>query len=241
MSNSTKTPALPLVLAGLGSPIISLTKDAIEARDGHLGRLVNIQDILDPQAAESVAASLQDAKGFLREIERGRTEVKRPLLDLGRNVDAMAKELVADLTQETNRVARILGDYQLAQRRREEAARREAEAAEAKAREEARRKLEAATTQRQRTRAVAQFEKRVDAAAAKVEAASAPRLEGISARTVRKFDVHCVRALFKAHPDLCHISPNGPAIRAFIKDRDEADQVPGLRFWDEATATIRTR
>jgi hypothetical protein len=63
------------------------------------------------------------AKGL---VEKARKQLKEPVLDFGRQIDATAKQLVAPLEPEEMRLAKLLGDYQQlqeAKRKAEEAAR----------------------------------------------------------------------------------------------------------------------
>lgn len=60
--------------------------------------------------------------------------------------------------------------------------------------------------------------------------------EGVAVRQSYKFEVTDIKALFKARPDLCVIEPNNAAIRAQIPHNQN---IPGLRIWQEAKASIR--
>ena len=60
--------------------------------------------------------------------------------------------------------------------------------------------------------------------------------EGVAVRSLWKFEVTDINALFKARPDLCVIEPHNANIRAQIPYNQS---LPGLRIWQEAKASVR--
>lgn len=190
-------------------------------------------------AASDALKLLQETS---RAVEKQRTEIKAPVLKLGKDIDSVAKGFTAPIDAEASRLSRLIGGHMAEQQRivreAEEARQRaiaEAQAAQLKAEEEARK---AAATQD------ADFP--VDPPAPKPPAvippipnpvAPAPKIAGIQTRTVWKYEVTDINLLYAARPDLVTLEPNGRAITAAIA----ADKpIPGLKYWQETSATSRS-
>jgi len=231
-----------LTLSGLQNAQIDILPEVFTRRDVAVLEARQITSIGDAFEAECAADALRGVSTIAKEIEAARKIVKDPVLALGKRIDETAKTFVADLLTEEARLQRLLGDHQAAQQRKADKFRREAQ-------EEADRLArEAATAARAAERATndAQAEQAQQAAAVAEVAAVEARVavaeikrEGPSGTVLRqtyKFEVEDIKALFKARPDLCVIEPNGAAIRFQIPHNQ---QIPGLRIWCEAKASVR--
>lgn len=249
-----------LTLVGLGTPAVELTVEAKEARDGLIREANKVSTVADQIDADSAAALLRDMQTFLRMIEAGRKSVKQPVLDVGRQIDATAKELVQTVAAESDRISRLLGSYQAEQRRlAEERVREERRKLEEQAREERRRIEEEARRQAARIRAAEDDQSRADAQAeaekalaeqqarsqtalaerqAALNEVTPPKIDGTQVRVQWCFELVDIDALYKAAPHLCNIEPNGTAIRAVIKTNHS---IPGLRIWKEEKTIISKR
>lgn len=134
-----------ITLAGLGETSLTTTDAARAERDGLLAMAKTIVVVTDPEAAKSAATAMRSLTDFTRQIESARSVVKAPVLDLGKRIDGLARELTMDLQVETDRIGKVLGTWQAEQRRLEEEAQRKAREEEqriwreAKAKEEAER------------------------------------------------------------------------------------------------------
>lgn len=137
-----------LKLAGIGETHLSATDSARTERDRLLELSSGVTTISSADEAEAAARAMRALKGFTRQIEDSRVTVKQPILDLGKRVDGLARELTSDLEAENTRLSRMLGAWQAEERRKEEEAQR-------KAREEEERIYrEAQEKERQRQEAV---------------------------------------------------------------------------------------
>jgi hypothetical protein len=231
-----------LTLSGLQNAQIDILPEVYTRRDVAVLEARQITSIGDAFEAESAADALRAVSTIAKEIEEARKIVKDPVLALGKKIDETAKTFVADLITEKDRLQRLLGDHQAAEQRKADKLRREAqEEADRLAREAATaaRAAERATTdgqaeQAQQAAAVAE----VKAVEARVAVADIKRdgPSGTMLRQAYKFEVTDINALFKARPDLCVIEPNGAAIRAQIPHNQN---IPGLRIWQEAKASVR--
>jgi hypothetical protein len=231
-----------LTLTGLQNTQLGIVPEVYTRRDVAVLEARQITSIGDAFEAESAADALRAVSTIAKEIEEARKIVKDPVLALGKKIDETAKTFVADLITEKDRLQRLLGDHQAAEQRKADKLRREAqEEADRLAREAATaaRAAERATTdgqaeQAQQAAAVAE----VKAVEARVAVADIKRdgPSGTMLRQAYKFEVTDINALFKARPDLCVIEPNGAAIRAQIPHNQN---IPGLRIWQEAKASVR--
>lgn len=231
-----------LTIAGLQNTQIDLAPDAFERREDILATTRSVTAVADAMDAEIAADALRLVTGLVKEVEDARTTIKAPVLELGKKIDATAKGFAADLATEKTRLERILGDYQAAERAKADKLRREAQEEADRLAHEAQKAAVAAdratnSGDADRTQQVAAaaetkaIEARVNVATI---APTAPA--GVAVRQNWKYEVTDIKALFKARPDLCVIEPNAAAIRAQIPHNQD---IPGLRIWQEAKASIR--
>lgn len=235
-----------LTLTGLQSAEIAIAAEARELRDKLLAEIREVTSVADAFDADVAADVLKRATQLSRGIEADRTTVKAPVLALGKKIDALAKEIVAELDTEIGRVSRVLGTYQLAEKQKAEAADRlardEARRIQAEAEQKAREAAKAADTD---TEALAAASEIMDTAAAKIVetrkaivSTVAPKAADTAVRVDVCFEVDDIVALYAARPELVNLEPNGAAIRAICKANPKL-QLPGLRHWTEAKTNIR--
>jgi hypothetical protein len=91
----------------------------------------------------------------------------------------------------------------------------------------------------------AAIKRQQEAAAASAKAAQAvviqapAKLAGVSTGSVLKFEVFDPLALYETHAAFCTIEPNLAAIRTALNSNPSL-QLPGVKHWREAKATVRT-
>ena len=235
-----------LTITGLQSAEISIAAEARELRDKLLVEIREVTSVSDAFDADVAADVLKRATQLSRGIEADRSTVKAPVLALGKKIDALAKEITAELDGEIGRVSRVLGAYQLAEKQKAEAADRlardEARRIQAEAEQNARKAAQAAPSD---TEALAVASEIMDTAAAKIVetrkaivSTVAPKAAGTAVREDVCFEVDDIVALYAARPELVNLEPNGTAIRAICKANPNL-QLPGLRHWTEAKTNIR--
>lgn len=126
-----------ITIKGLASTSIVTTAEARAKRDALLTTTRAITAVASSTEAEVAAAALKEINTLTQAVEHCRKTVKAPVLDLGRQIDARAKELADELELEKVRVAKVLGAWQSEQARLAAEARRKAEEEERRIREEA--------------------------------------------------------------------------------------------------------
>jgi hypothetical protein len=235
-----------LIKLDLVSPSISVSDAARTERDALLVVAHNVSVVATPEAAESAAETLKEIKTFTRSLETSRTEVKQPVLEIGRRIDSLAKEITAELETEAGRISKLLGAYQAEQFRKEEEARRRAYEEEQRILAEAARKAQEAA---EHSRNQASFDKKLEtineAATAQIAeskaavAKAAPRtFAGTATREEICFEVLDVEALYRAMPLLVTLQPNNTAIRGVLKAYPDKP-LPGVRVWKESKMIVR--
>lgn len=134
-----------ITIDGLNSVSISSTEEARQARDSLLITTAKVVAVANTEQANYAANVLKDVKAMTRSVEAARVAVKAPILEQGKQIDALAKELTVRLESEANRVSQLLGGYQAEQNRIAEEARKKAWAEEQRIRaEQAKAEAEAA-------------------------------------------------------------------------------------------------
>ena len=84
--------------------------------------------VKDQTSQEMAVSALREVKGVLREIEDRRTELKSPVWELGKQIDAKAKQISSDLSGESARLTQLIDAFQREQREQREAVERERQA-----------------------------------------------------------------------------------------------------------------
>ena len=220
-----------LILVGdVAETEVTLVASAIEVRDKLLVEAQGITAVADAFDAECAAGLLRSISTATKDVENARKTVKAPVLELGKRIDGCAKDFSDDLLSESERISRMLGTYEAAERRKQQEAERKAR------REEQLRLAEA-------EQAVADGdETAMDSAVSDIvairntAASKSHRPEGTSVRETWQFEVEDIETLYKAAPHLCTVVPDNTAIRAAIK---KSQRIPGLRIWKEAKSYIR--
>ena len=247
-----------LLVTGVPSVSVAINGDAVQHKADALAEASSITQVSDALTFEVASSTARALQGIIKTVEKSRTDVKAPVLDLGKRIDATARDFVAPVESEFTRINRLINDYQREQLRIAEEARRKAEqeaarlraeqerqAAEARKREEyARRAAETAVTSAQ----LAEAEKAQ--AAAKQEAEQAitpvvvaprvvapPTASGVSVRKEWTFEINDLDALAKSRPELVTIAPKRAEIAARVRagERD----IPGCRIFEDIKTTVR--
>lgn len=234
---------LEIIVSGqLPRPEIELSQAAFNARTVALTASGNVKAIASVADLDAAALALTTIKSLVKALEDSRKEVKAPVLEVGRRIDAAAKEYLEPLEVEGKRLSVLVGSYQEAQRKKAEREREEA----AKVQAEALAKMQAqqaaaieAGDEAAADAARAEAADRIAEAQLAVIKAEGPRLENVTTRTSWKFEVTDPGALFAARPELCVVTPNNAALRAVIKASNGA-ALPGVRIWQEAAAVVRS-
>lgn len=237
--------AIIVVTPTTGVVEVSSADKARQERDALLASARGITAVTDRFDADCAITVQRDLKAFADLIEAGRVSVKAPYLEATRKIDALAKELAADVETEQRRLGRIVGTFELEEKRRADDERRKAEAEAARIAAEAAEKAAAAAQKEKTVEAKERAADNVFAAAqtkiveVKQAAANvvAPRPSGVRVIQKPKFEVTDISALYKAHPEYCKLSTNDAAILAVMRANPNI-QIPGLRTWWEAGASV---
>lgn len=248
-----------LVVSGFNAPAVSVDPAAIERRDALIAESKTIRAIESDFGFELAASTLQDLKGLTKAAEDSREQIKRPVITLGRAIDAEAKTFVAPIDPEISRISLLVAGYTEEQRRiaAEAEKKRLAEiqrieqeriAAEAAAKAQADAELAKAKTPEDADAVVVRQEAAQETIARAAAERSAevifapqpvvPKVKGVTVAPVWRFEVLDVSALHQARPELVELSPRASAINSAI--RDGAREIPGLRIWQESRVGVRS-
>lgn len=235
-----------VITPSIGAAQITTAAEARRQRDELLERGATVTTVADRLDADDATNVLRDLKAYSTSIESARVAAKAPVLDVGRKIDALAKELADKVNAEAGRISRVLGAFEAEERRKAEEARHAAEAEAARIAHEAERKAaearRLATTEEAADRAAdAVREKAIEQVVAIRQAAAnaAPAKQaGTQVREDVCFEITDIRALHAEHPELVLLEPNGTAIRAILRANPNL-KLNGLRHWREAKLNVR--
>lgn len=221
----------------------SATQRALDRRDELVLAAATVKAVTDPTTAEQAGTALKNLKAFSREIEDTRSEVKKPVLLIGKQIDALAAELTTAVEAEAKRISRLLGNYQLEVQRKQQDAERKAREEEQRILEEQNRKAQAAIDSGRNVEGKlenieAQTFEKVALVRAEAAAPVAPKIAGVATRTEVKFEVTDIAALYKARPELVSLTPVTAAIKAVLRASPKLE-LPRVRHWTEAATIVR--
>jgi len=173
----------------------------------------------------TIAAEAQSAlRHLIKGIEESRKDAKAPVLEIGRQIDSVAKDYIEEIKAEESRVAKLLGAFQIVERDKKLAAERQARIQEQKVMAGAAQQLDADIDYTElMDHAQAQIATLRKEAAAKHDAVA-----GVKVRTTTKFEIVDEAETLKARPDL--FSLNESKIRAALKT---TKTIPGIKVWEE--------
>lgn len=116
----------PLALRGHGYEILA-TPEAEQAKQAALTAARRIQIVTDQDSYDLAQARIKALAAIRIGTEKARNEVKRPILEIGRRIDGVAKDFAAEVIAEETRLDALAKDYVREQQRK---AREAAEAAQ---------------------------------------------------------------------------------------------------------------
>lgn len=174
----------------------------------------------------TIAAEAQSAlRHLIKGIEESRKLAKAPVLEIGRQIDSVAKDYIDEVKDEESRIARLLGAFQIVERAKKVSAERQARFEEQKLMAEAAQQLDVNnhnTELLDNTQAkIAELKQE---ASAKHEAVA-----GVKVRTTTKFEIVDEAATLIARPDLFTLDDR--KIRAALKT---TKSIPGIKVWEES-------
>lgn len=247
----TTTPAAPaaelatiLKLDGDGYTL-SVTKETVAAKNDLIAAAAAVTQVTSTEESTLAQFQIRHLASFRNAVEKSRTEVKAPVIELGKKIDAAAKEFVEQIVAEEGRLKKLVGSHaeqvaaakraaEAEERRKFEEARRAREEAE-RAEAAALRAKEAAANTVNITDAIAakQKQRATEAAAQRAEedrqaaqrermAASATVATTAVASGVKfepDFEVIDAKAFLAARPDCCEITVKRRETLAWLKQQ----------------------
>jgi hypothetical protein len=230
----------------------SATADAVALRDSVVLQAKEIEVVVDAFDAVLAANAMRACDKVIKAIEVSHKEAKAPFLELTRQLDALKREMGADIEVEKARLSRLLGAWQAGEREKQKLAEAEArrialeevqKAANAKAiasqdftKSELEIAEEVASIDQQTQIAVAQLAEDVKS---KHQA-----VKGIKARKKIRWEIIDGKALAEGcprivQPDNCLDSDCPSPLKARINALISIDNpLPGTRVWEETIATL---
>ena len=182
-------------------------------------------ETVDDVFEATIAAEAQSAlRGLIKGIEESRKLAKAPVLEVGRQIDSVAKDYIEDVKAEESRIARLLGAFQIVERDKKIAAERQARIQEQKVMAEAAKQLDVGSDN---TDLLDDAQAHI-ATLRKEAAAKHDAVAGVKVRTTTKFEIVDEAETLKARPDL--FSLNESKIRSALKI---TKTIPGIKVWEE--------
>ena len=250
-----------ITLAGIQGVSLDISADALLLKNQALTDAASITAVNDGDSQQIATNVLSTIKLILKQLETSRTDIKRPVLDLGKMIDDKAKVFAKELDQEASRLHELIQSHYREEKRKADEARRMQEMLEAKRRakaeaearalEEERRRIEQAALKATSETEAARLDEEARQKAAQAEAAQAKaetvtaqvikapeKAEKMTVRKVWKHRVTNIQQLLQARPEFVSLEPRTAAINAEIRGGNHS--IPGLEIWEEDDITIRS-
>lgn len=190
---------------------VTISPDALAKKRDAIELAQSVVQVTNAQEQQDAVAAAAILKGLTKAMEETRTEIKKPVLEAGRQIDALAKGYSDTINAELKRVERLAGDYQ----------------AKVNAAIEAERQRELADMEAARQGGVTENLLR-EQAARTIEINQRPTVAGASVRQTWDYEILDARVLYAARPDLFDLVPKRSLILASISIPN-APALPGLR------------
>jgi len=256
-----------LKLEGTGYSLAVLPQTE-EQKQGLITAAAAVTQVTNNDESGVAQFQIRNLAAFRIQVEKARVEAKKPILELGRKIDAAVADFVGLINSEGNRLKLMVGDHakqvleekrkaEAEERRKFEEAKRAKEAEEAAAREveEARKKAADAKSiadvieAKRRERVAEQAARdaadtRMAANVDRFEASSVVAATKINAgvRMVDDFEVEDLDALYKYNADMVAMSPRANEIKRLIGQFREAGKdpvIPGVRVFQKPAVSTR--
>lgn len=175
----------------------------------------------------TIAADAQFAlRHLIKGIEESRKLAKAPVLEIGRQIDGIAKDYIDEVKDEELRIAKLLGSFQKVERDKKIEAERQARIQEQKILVEA---TQDALDAGQDIQQLDQSAQHKIVALRQEAAAKHEAVAGVKVRTTTKFEIVDEAATLIARPDLFSLDER--KIRAALKT---TQSIPGIKVWEES-------
>ncbi len=261
MSTDTKA----IILAGFNAGTVQAAEDFEREKQRVIDACKAVTNTDTSEGMEKARQAVVDGKAFIAGIEKRREEVKKPVLDLGREIDAFAKTLNEGLAEPLARVNSMIVAQLKAEREAQEAAQRAEADRQRKAAEEQRKaEIEAARLKEEATKAEAGGdkakaaeleEKAFEESLRAEEAAMAPapvfvpavQPKGVSAKPTFDYEINgkteweiaaSLLALAQVHPHFVKIEIRRSVVLDAINRAGERN-LPGLTVKETLNVRIR--
>lgn len=113
-----------LVVSKINEVAVTLDVVALGKRDAAIAGAKTVSSVDDPLTLEDAVSHLKSLQSLSKMAEKSRSDVKSPVLELGRSIDAKAKEFCAPIDIEVSRINRLVNAFQIEQRKKAEEAER---------------------------------------------------------------------------------------------------------------------
>lgn len=235
----------------------------VKARTDAIEKASGIVSVIDRETQAQAIAAASELKGHLQSIESDRITVKAPYWETGKLIDKIAGQLSEPLEAEVQRIEKLVGAFQAAERRKaqEEMARQE------RVRIDAERAARAAQEELERARKAQEdtAQAEIDAAMAAEEADEVAstvyvepevvKAQGAAVRPKITYEVTDIEALYQWDKQRREdAAANGRTLPSFIKlevkkgdfgqfinilDDQGRAEIPGVQFSEETKVAVR--
>lgn len=103
---------MELAITGFERPRVFPSEAATKERDNLLEVSCWVKEIKEEKSQNHAVDVAGELASFEKRVEQSRKHLKSPVLDLGKEIDSVAKELLEQVSQEKERISGLIAGYQ---------------------------------------------------------------------------------------------------------------------------------
>lgn len=212
---------------------VTFSPDAFALKESALAIGALIGRVTTPAEQESAVSAQREIAAIVRSVEKARKEIKQPILDYGRAIDDAAAKFIDEVQREEGRIANLISEFQLAERRRV--------AAEQRLQQEELQRLEREKAEAlAKTKTLEEQQKVMDDFSRKAAVESQPiiaaKAEGQVSKNDWEIQITNPYDLAKFHPQCVTITPKLGEIKALLA---QGMSVRGVNAKEIIRTTVR--
>jgi chromosome segregation ATPase len=127
-SRKGKAMSTALVLSGANAIRVEIPAESLTRKTEALATAAAVQAVTDAATQQQAASALRSVQSLLKAVEDSRQQIKAPVLQAGRDIDATAKDFASPLEKEKARLGNMLAAFEAAERRKAQEAERQRQA-----------------------------------------------------------------------------------------------------------------
>lgn len=196
------------------SGVVSLAPDAQTMKAAALEASALVCRVNDAESQQKAVEAQAALLKVIRAVEQSREVAKKPVLELGRQIDQAARDFIAELDAEGNRVAALVNEFQETERIKLQAESRLQDSALSRLERERDEKLACAETMEEQDAIREEYSQKIHLTTTPLKAT--PIAKGQLAKPDFEITVTDIHALYHSNPNCVDMKPKLSVIKSLV-------------------------